>query len=60
VRLFSLTSFLNYENSPNFGAAFFHISGFILILIKSGLGYILADFFANSSRHPGSTQNVAM
>jgi hypothetical protein len=43
----------NYKCSPQFCAAtFFHGEGYALILTKNWLGYILGDFFENSSGHP--------
>jgi hypothetical protein len=32
---------------------FFHSTGYVLILTKKWLGFILGDFFANLSGHPG-------
>jgi hypothetical protein len=43
-----------YRSCPNFWAAFFTVKVKITtILTKNGLGYILGDFFTNSSGHPG-------
>jgi hypothetical protein len=44
-------------------ATFFHGTNTVLILAKYGLGYILGDFFTNSSGHPeqeaaGGTKDV--
>jgi hypothetical protein len=46
-----------FENDRNsayvFMGCFFHgASNVLLISAKNGLGYILGDFFANSSGHP--------
>jgi hypothetical protein len=52
-RLFSLGSFLRLRKYPKILGNFFRSSGFVvLILAKNGLGYILGDFFTNSSGHP--------
>jgi hypothetical protein len=34
-------------------ATIFQSIDYVLILTKTGLGYIMADFFTNSSGHPG-------
>jgi hypothetical protein len=44
--------FENYECSPTFWATSFHSMGYESILAQNGFGYILGDFFANSSGHP--------
>jgi hypothetical protein len=33
---------------------FFQVNRDVLVLTKNGLGYILGDFFTDSSGHPGS------
>jgi hypothetical protein len=33
---------------------FFHRKSYVSILMKNGFGFILCDFFANSSGHPGA------
>jgi hypothetical protein len=43
----------NYRNSSHSWATFFLGKIYVLILTKNGLGYILGDFFTNSSGHPG-------
>jgi hypothetical protein len=45
--------FLTYRSSPHFWTTFFHCKSDVLILTKNGLGYILGDFFTNSSGHLG-------
>jgi hypothetical protein len=45
--------FENYRSNANFGATFFRSTSYVLIGTKHGLGYILGDFFTNSSGHPG-------
>jgi hypothetical protein len=52
--LFTLVSFFNYISGPNICAIFSHENCYVLILTKSGLGYILGDFFINSSGHPAA------
>jgi hypothetical protein len=42
----------NYGNSANFWATFFYGSNYALILPMNELGYILGNFFSNSSGHP--------
>jgi hypothetical protein len=41
-----------YIISANFWATFLCDTSYVLILTKNGLGYILGDFFKNSSGHP--------
>jgi hypothetical protein len=53
-RIFFGQYFENHKSNPNFCAYFSEeeiIS--VLLLRKNGLGYILGDFFTNSSGHPG-------
>jgi hypothetical protein len=45
--------FENCKSSAKFLATFFHGTNTVLILAKYALGYILGDFFTNSSGHPG-------
>jgi hypothetical protein len=40
--------------AQTFLATSFHSKGCALILAKTGLGYILGDFFTNLSGHPGN------
>jgi hypothetical protein len=42
----------NYRSSLNMYLFFFHVKSCALGLKKNWLGYILGDFFANSSGHP--------
>jgi E3 ubiquitin-protein ligase DOA10 len=51
-RLFPLDSFLIITAMVQIFGYFFHVSGYVFILAKSRLGYILSDFFTNSSGHP--------
>jgi hypothetical protein len=52
-QFFSLCSFLKVtEVAHIFGARSFHGKKFCIDFDKNGLGYILGDFFANSSGHP--------
>jgi hypothetical protein len=44
--------FVNCKSSPQFWATLSHSLGYALILAKNGLGYILGEFFSNSSGHP--------
>jgi hypothetical protein len=46
--------FKNYRSSAHFWATFFHGTSHVSILTKKMLGYILGDFFTNSSGHPGT------
>jgi hypothetical protein len=46
-------------NGPHFWATFFNRRGYTLIWQENRLGYILGDFFTNSSGHPGSDVRVA-
>jgi hypothetical protein len=39
-------------HSHIFGRIFYHGNNYVLILTKTVLGYILGDFFTNSSGHP--------
>jgi hypothetical protein len=48
---------ITVHSSPNFGATFSVIS-FALILAKNEFGYILGDFFTNSSGHPGRDRQM--
>jgi hypothetical protein len=49
--------FLITKCIPNVGLLFSKEKNCVLILTKSGLGYILGDFFStNSSGHPGSSR----
>jgi hypothetical protein len=41
-----------YRSSPNLGASFFRGKAPSSILTENRLGYILGDFFTNSSGHP--------
>jgi hypothetical protein len=50
--------FENYITSAKFLATFFHGTNTVLILAKYGLGYILGDFFTNSSGHPGTCVGI--
>jgi hypothetical protein len=43
--------FFNYRINPNFGATFYHVKSYVLILTKNEVGYILGYFFTNSSGH---------
>jgi hypothetical protein len=45
--------FVNYRSSSHFLATFSHCCGYALNFTKNGLGYVLGDFFTNSSGHPG-------
>jgi hypothetical protein len=47
--------FTNYRCSPKFWATVFQSIYYALILTKFGLGYILGDFFTNSSGHHAPT-----
>jgi hypothetical protein len=48
-----LGSVANYiQNWPTVLGYFFHGKSVALILAEYGLGYILGDFFTNSSGHP--------
>jgi hypothetical protein len=40
------------ELAQIFGLLFPQRSSYVFILAKNGLGYILGDFFTNSSGHP--------
>jgi hypothetical protein len=54
-RLFTLKEFLSRSRIL---AAFFHEISYVLILPENGLGYILGDFFKNSSiRSPWTQSN---
>jgi hypothetical protein len=44
----------NYRSNTNYWATLFHSARFVLILTNHVLGYILGDFFTNSSGHPGN------
>jgi hypothetical protein len=57
-QLFTLGSFLKMTEvcSPCFGATFFLGLSHALILPKNVLGYILSDFFTNSSCHPDGSR----
>jgi hypothetical protein len=44
--------FENYKSSAHLWGTFSHGTSYVLILTKNGLGYILGDFFTNSSGHP--------
>jgi hypothetical protein len=52
--LFTLgSSSENDKSSPNFGICTFQEGKIdVLVLTKNGMGYILGDFFTNSSGHP--------
>jgi hypothetical protein len=52
-RLFSLGSFFEKCKSSTNSWFFFDGTSCVLILTQNWLGYILGDFFANSSGHPG-------
>jgi hypothetical protein len=41
-------------------AAFFHGFSYALILAQKWLGYILGDFFKNSSGHPARLSNLSV
>jgi hypothetical protein len=43
----------------NHWATFSHSTRYVLIFRKHGLGYILGDFFANSSGHPEGKQTLS-
>jgi hypothetical protein len=45
--------------SPNFCATFSRDSSCVLILTQHGLGYILGEFFTNSSGQPASGVDIA-
>jgi hypothetical protein len=45
--------FENYRASPKIWTTFFPRKKLCINFDKSGLGYILGDFFTNSSGHPG-------
>jgi hypothetical protein len=45
--------FLITELAHFFGLLFPQRTSYVFILTKNGLGYILGDFFTNSSGHPG-------
>jgi hypothetical protein len=42
----------NYRSSQIFRATIFSGKNYVLILTRNGLGYILGNFFKNSSGHP--------
>jgi hypothetical protein len=44
--------FENDKSSVISWASFFHGTSYVFILTKNVLGYILGDFFTNSSGHP--------
>jgi hypothetical protein len=44
--------FEDYMSATNFWATFFHGASYVIILTKTWWGYILGDFFANSSGRP--------
>jgi hypothetical protein len=46
--------FENYRSSSTFGANVYNGKNRILILTKSVLGYLLGDFFRDSSGHPAT------
>jgi hypothetical protein len=55
--------FKNYTSNPKLWATLFQRIDYVLILTKNGLGYILGDFFTNSSGtlfadHASSVENV--
>jgi hypothetical protein len=45
--------FDNYRSTANYWATFLHSTSYVLILTNTWLGYILGDFFTDSSGHPG-------
>jgi hypothetical protein len=47
-----LAVFITYKSSPSFCGTFCYGKNYELVLAKNGLGYILGNFFANSSGHP--------
>jgi hypothetical protein len=49
--------FEHYRSSPIFEQLFDQKIGYVLYLTKKGLGYILGDFFTNSSDHPCNSGN---
>jgi hypothetical protein len=51
-RLFSLGIFFENYKRANILVYFFRGLNFELILAQNGLGYILGEFFTNSSGHP--------
>jgi hypothetical protein len=54
-RSLTLGSFLKIAVVAQFlGATLFHSTSYVLIWAKQGLGYILGDFFTNSSGHSAS------
>jgi hypothetical protein len=42
----------NYRSSQNFGATFFYGKSYVIISTKNRFGFIVGDFFTNSSGHP--------
>jgi hypothetical protein len=44
-----------HKNCRNDCATFFNGKSYVLILLNSGLGYILGEFFTNASGHPGGS-----
>jgi hypothetical protein len=50
--VYFLSLFENDRNIPVSFGYFFHCESYALISAKNGLGYILGDFFTNSSGHP--------
>jgi hypothetical protein len=58
--LFTLAVFENYRSSTENLGHFFHRTSYVSILTRHGLGYILGDFFTNSTGHPGLGESVKM
>jgi hypothetical protein len=55
-----LAVFGNNKSSPHFWATQSHSQGYVLILAKNGLGYILGEFFTNSSGHPAPRTAISV
>jgi hypothetical protein len=49
--LFIMRSFFDDRCSQNYWANFFHGKNYVLYVTEIALGYILGDFFTNSSSH---------
>jgi hypothetical protein len=49
---FTFGMFLKIKEVAHFGAIFSNSTRYVLILTNNWLGYILGDFFTNSSGHP--------
>jgi hypothetical protein len=57
--LFPLGVFFENDKKDNFFCYFTHGNSYVSILIKHGLGYILGEFFTNSSGHPACDEPMA-